>query len=397
MPAGAIASLFGGMVGLAGQSLNNDANIALNRQNNRAQRELAREADERNLRLWQMTNAYNSPLSQRKRLLDAGLNPGLMYGGIENTAGVPADSNVPTSNAGQRQFNAGPFVSAMNQAGSIIDANNSLNTRIKEAQAESIEIENDIKREQAPIETENLRKTGREIETRIANNKQQYDERIQRLAKDMTEQDERIRGMKISNDLEDEKLKEFKKFAPFRELQEMFKTQYQQALAVGQNYKNRLTKIELDRASAQWAAIAVLNDVMAEDQWLIDNFYPEYVESQTNHTLRGNRYKSDGTMPPAEWLQTLPPSLRESLLSDRVGHLSEKELSEYYHYVGGKAPEKTHWKFSQQKHLAKYRNLYWQHCNKSGINPIVQGYYNSSTSSESFGASAFGFGANSSN
>jgi len=37
---------------------------------------------------WNMQNAYNHPLEQKKRLMAAGLSPALMYkGGADNTAG----------------------------------------------------------------------------------------------------------------------------------------------------------------------------------------------------------------------------------------------------------------------------------------------------------------------
>ena len=86
----------------------------MNRENNVMNYMNALAADARNLELWNMTNNYNSPLNQRRRLEQAGLNPGLMYGGIENTAGQPADANVPESNAGQRQFNGSGISSAFN-------------------------------------------------------------------------------------------------------------------------------------------------------------------------------------------------------------------------------------------------------------------------------------------
>lgn len=276
MPAGAIASLFGGMVGLAGQSMNNDANIALTRENNRAQRQLAKEADERNLRLWQLTNAYNSPLAQRKRLEQAGLNPGLMYGGIENTAGTPADSNVPTTSAGQRQFNAGPFVSAMNQAGSIIDANTGLNRQIKEQELRSITLENDNKqREQddahneSVLRQDNLRKKNAEIDNniRLANN---ADSRAaEKHLKEMIEYDDKHNQAALDYDRSQYEYDEYKANRHYRDAI----IAAQAALA---QLNVKLAKQEFEENCKQIARIEGENYSLAEYQYFEDEIWPQF-------------------------------------------------------------------------------------------------------------------------
>lgn len=54
-------------------------------------RKLAADQNAYNLALWEKENAYNTPAAQKQRLIDAGLNPALMYegGGVQNTASTP--------------------------------------------------------------------------------------------------------------------------------------------------------------------------------------------------------------------------------------------------------------------------------------------------------------------
>lgn len=61
--------LVGGAIGLAQSALQHKYN-----------RDLATYQNDMNIRNWNMQNEYNSPIKQRQRLEDAGLNPALMYG-----------------------------------------------------------------------------------------------------------------------------------------------------------------------------------------------------------------------------------------------------------------------------------------------------------------------------
>lgn len=63
---------------------------------NAAQKKLADEANARNLQLWQMTNQYNSPTENMKRLEAAGLNPNMAYGQLgDSRASAPVSTEVP--------------------------------------------------------------------------------------------------------------------------------------------------------------------------------------------------------------------------------------------------------------------------------------------------------------
>lgn len=81
-------------------SLADVGNLGLSLLNNWRNRKFAREqattAYNRQIALWQMENEYNSPANQMQRFIDAGLNPNLVYGQLQNGLGAPS---VPQGNA----------------------------------------------------------------------------------------------------------------------------------------------------------------------------------------------------------------------------------------------------------------------------------------------------------
>lgn len=77
--------LFSG-VNYASQQQTNQQNVQQNERNNQMQVFLQNQQNQFNQRMWEQNNQYNSPQSQMQRLRNAGLNPGLAYGG--NVANV---------------------------------------------------------------------------------------------------------------------------------------------------------------------------------------------------------------------------------------------------------------------------------------------------------------------
>lgn len=79
-------------------------NWAATGKQNRKSREFSREMYARtyadNLKLWNLTNEYNSPSNQMKRFQEAGLNPNLIYG----QAGDNSASTIPTPDVVPAQF-----------------------------------------------------------------------------------------------------------------------------------------------------------------------------------------------------------------------------------------------------------------------------------------------------
>lgn len=90
LTAGIIAgagSLFGGLFGGKGSSTAAKYQLQAARETNRMNYQIAQENNAFNERMWDKQNAYNSPVEQRRRLEEAGLNPNLMMnGGSAGTA-----------------------------------------------------------------------------------------------------------------------------------------------------------------------------------------------------------------------------------------------------------------------------------------------------------------------
>lgn len=90
LTAGIIAgagSLFGGLFGAKGSSTAAKYQLQAARETNRMNYQIAQENNAFNQRMWEKQNAYNSPVEQRRRLEQAGLNPNLMMnGGSAGTA-----------------------------------------------------------------------------------------------------------------------------------------------------------------------------------------------------------------------------------------------------------------------------------------------------------------------
>lgn len=90
LTAGIIAgagSLFGGLFGGKGSSTAAKYQLQAARETNKMNYQIAQENNAFNERMWEKQNAYNSPVEQRRRLEQAGLNPNLMMnGGSAGTA-----------------------------------------------------------------------------------------------------------------------------------------------------------------------------------------------------------------------------------------------------------------------------------------------------------------------
>lgn len=90
LTAGIIAgagSLIGGLFGGSGSKKAAKYQLQAARETNRMNYQIAQENNAFNERMWDKQNAYNSPVEQRKRLEQAGLNPNLMMnGGSAGTA-----------------------------------------------------------------------------------------------------------------------------------------------------------------------------------------------------------------------------------------------------------------------------------------------------------------------
>lgn len=80
------------------------ANLFNDKKNREHQEDVNNLNWERQLEMWNMTNEYNAPIAQRKRLEEAGFNPNLAIGSIQNTASnqnLPNATPVTRSRAGE--------------------------------------------------------------------------------------------------------------------------------------------------------------------------------------------------------------------------------------------------------------------------------------------------------
>lgn len=96
----------------AGSSLLNTASQArANKQNQKFQRQQYERQRADDLAFWNMQNQYNSPQQQMQRLKEAGLNPNLAYGSVNNEAAKISAPNVAPARNEAPEFNLGPAMS----------------------------------------------------------------------------------------------------------------------------------------------------------------------------------------------------------------------------------------------------------------------------------------------
>lgn len=93
---GAGASAFGAGMSYKAAKETNATNLQMVRETNAQNMALAEYAYDKNLEQWKRENLYNSPKEQMSRLVEAGLNPNMIYG--NSSAGVVSASS-PTFNS----------------------------------------------------------------------------------------------------------------------------------------------------------------------------------------------------------------------------------------------------------------------------------------------------------
>nr|QJB21653.1 MAG: DNA pilot protein [Microvirus sp.] len=116
---------------IASQAMNQFGQQQLNQNNQVYNQMQQRMAYVTNLDMWNRTNAYNSPASQMQRLKEAGLNPNLIYGNINNTPATNSVKMEPLESKHQRVNWNGTSGLLASQA-----------VRMNEAQIKQMEIQN---------------------------------------------------------------------------------------------------------------------------------------------------------------------------------------------------------------------------------------------------------------
>lgn len=168
---------------------------------NRGAKRRQQQADQQNIKFWQMQNAYNTPKQQMQRLKDAGLNPALIYGTSANTgvAGSvapsrPAPYNVkdPTPSALQSAM----ITSQVRLQNSQANKNNAETLRIQGITPSEVKIKQE-KLAQEAINTSILSET-QKAKVTTAVQKMLQEQQNTKNIKSRTEYEIRLRKMGIS-------------------------------------------------------------------------------------------------------------------------------------------------------------------------------------------------------
>jgi hypothetical protein len=124
--------------------LNSLSSLMTNYMNQRFTKQMYERTRQDNIEFWNMQNQYNSPAAQMQRFEEAGLNPHLVYGRGESGNAGP----IPTPDVVQ-----GPFKEPKFEGARSTDVANALllnaDLRIKSAQADNLEVQNEVIRQDA--------------------------------------------------------------------------------------------------------------------------------------------------------------------------------------------------------------------------------------------------------
>lgn len=150
LTAGIIAgagSLIGGLFGGSGSKKAAKYQLQAARETNQMNYQIAQENNAFNERMWDKQNAYNSPVEQRKRLEQAGLNPNLMMNGgsagtaetapTADTSGVQQVPDIGSTIASGYQQFGNSLSNAASQIAGMVYNNDLQQANVQKAQAEA--------------------------------------------------------------------------------------------------------------------------------------------------------------------------------------------------------------------------------------------------------------------
>lgn len=158
LTAGIIAgagSLVGGLFGGSGSKNAAKYQLQAARETNKMNYQIAQENNAFNERMWDKQNAYNSPVEQRKRLEQAGLNPNLMMNGgsagtaetapTADTSGVQQVPDIGSTIASGYQQLGSSFSNAASQIAGMVYNNGLQQANVNKAQAEADSASQDVR------------------------------------------------------------------------------------------------------------------------------------------------------------------------------------------------------------------------------------------------------------
>lgn len=140
-------SMLGGLFGAVGSAKAGKYQLQAARETNQMNYQIAQENNAFNQRMWEKQNAYNSPVEQRRRLEQAGLNPNLMMTGgsagtaetapTADTSGVQQVPDIGSTIAsGYQQFGSS-LSNAASQIAGMVYNNGLQQANVNKAQAEA--------------------------------------------------------------------------------------------------------------------------------------------------------------------------------------------------------------------------------------------------------------------
>lgn len=154
-----IASFVGGSVPSNKDMLNLFSTLGTNYMNQKFSQKMYKMQRDDAIAFWNMQNAYNDPKQQMARLQGAGLNPHLVYGGSGNSgqAGpIPTPDAVTSGPHKEPRFEGGAeLMPALLGAADL---------RIKKAQADNLEVQNDLLRQDVLLRTNQVGRTGFDLD-----------------------------------------------------------------------------------------------------------------------------------------------------------------------------------------------------------------------------------------
>lgn len=140
-------SLIGGLFGGSGSKKAAKYQLQAARETNQMNYQIAQENNAFNERMWDKQNAYNSPVEQRKRLEQAGLNPNLMMNGgsagtaetapTADTSGVQQVPDIGSTIASGYQQFGNSLSNAASQIAGMVYNNDLQQANVQKAQADA--------------------------------------------------------------------------------------------------------------------------------------------------------------------------------------------------------------------------------------------------------------------
>lgn len=140
-------SLLGGLFGSGGSVKAAKYQLQAARETNQMNYQIAQENNAFNQRMWEKQNAYNSPVEQRRRLEQAGLNPNLMMNGgsagtaetapTADTSGIQQVPDVGSTIASGYQQFGNSLSNAASQIAGMVYNNGLQQANVNKAQAEA--------------------------------------------------------------------------------------------------------------------------------------------------------------------------------------------------------------------------------------------------------------------